>query len=148
MKNDIKKFKIDITQNEVPTSDKLILGGISAVTFAIMASQMLFPVNGEKPVYTTTAVIMEEEEDTRTATIVDLESYELISDGDFMRDDDDFRLRTMDGKEITIPVDSVRIITSEQSMEDAEEVAAEYAGVEGQIIYYGKNASKVLKLTL
>ena len=148
MKNDIKKFKIDITQNEVPTSDKLILGGISAVTFAIMASQMLFPVNGEKPVYTTTAVIMEEEEDNRTATIVDLESYEFISDGDFMRDDDDFRLHTMDGKEITIPVGSVRIITSEQSMEDAEEVAAEYAGEDGQIIYYGKNASKVLKLTL
>ena len=148
MKNDIKKFKIDIIQNEVPTSDKLILGGISAVTFAIMASQMLFPVNGEKPVYTTTAVIMEEEEDNRTATIVDLESYEFISDGDFMRDDDDFRLHTMDGKEITIPVSSVRIITSEQSMEDAEEVAAEYAGEDGQIIYYGKNASKVLKLTL
>lgn len=148
MKNDIKKFKIDITQNEVPTSDKLILGGISVVTFAIMTSQMLFPVNGEKPVYTTTAVIMEEEEDNRTATIVDLESYELISDGNFMRDDDDFRLHTMDGKEITIPVSSVRIITSEQSMTDAEEVAAEYAGEEGQIIYYGKNASKVLKLTL
>ena len=148
MKNDIKKLKIDITQNEVPTSDKLILGGISVVTFAIMTSQMLFPVNGEKPVYTTTAVIMEEEEDNRTATIVDLESYELISDGNFMRDDDDFRLHTMDGKEITIPVSSVRIITSEQSMTDAEEVAAEYAGEEGQIIYYGKNASKVLKLTL
>ena len=148
MKNDIKKLKIDITQNEVPISDKLILGGISAVTFAIMTSQMLFPVNGEKPVYTTTAVIMEEEEDNRTATIVDLESYELISSGDFTRDDDDFRLHTMDGKEITIPVSSVRIITSEQSMTDAEEVAAEYAGEEGQIIYYGKNASKVLKLTL
>lgn len=148
MKNDIKKSKIDITQNEVPTSDKLILGGISVVTFAIMTSQMLFPVNGEKPVYTTTAVIMQEEEDNRTATIVDLESYELISSGDFTRDDDDFRLHTMDGKEITIPVSSVRIITSEQSMTDAEEVAAEYAGEEGQIIYYGKNASKVLKLTL
>ena len=148
MKNDIKKLKIDITQNEVPISDKLILGGISAVTFAIMTSQMLFPVNGEKPVYTTTAVIMQEEEDNRTATIVDLESYELISSGDFTRDDDDFRLHTMDGKEITIPVSSVRIITSEQSMTDAEEVAAEYAGEEGQIIYYGKNASKVLKLTL
>lgn len=148
MKNDIKNFKIDITQNEVPTSDKLILGGIAAVTFAIMTSQMLFTVNGEKPVYTTTAVIMEEEEDNRTATIVDLESYELISDGTFTRDDDDFRLHTMDGKEITIPVSSVRIITSEQSMTDAEEVAAEYAGEEGQIIYYGKNASKVLKLTL
>ena len=148
MKNDIKKLKIDITQNEVPISDKLILGGISAVTFAIMTSQMLFPVNGEKPVYTTTAVIMEEQEDNRTATIVDLESYELISSGDFTRDDDDFRLHTMDGKEITIPVSSVRIITSEQSMTDAEEVAAEYAGEEGQIIYYGKNASKVLKLTL
>ena len=148
MKNDLKKFKINIVQNEVPTSDKLVLGGISAVTFCIMAAQMLFPVNGEKPVYTTTAVIMEEEEDTRTATIVDIESYEFISDGSILRDEDDFRLHTMDGKEITISMDSVAIFTSENSMENAEEFAVDFAGEEGQIIYYGKNASKTLKLTL
>ena len=62
MKNNYDKFKINIVQNEVPTSDKLILGGIAAVSFVIMTSQMLFPVNGEKPVYTTTAIIMEENE--------------------------------------------------------------------------------------
>ena len=148
MKNDINKFKIELVQNEVPTSDKLILGGISAVTFCIMAGQMLFPVNGEKPVYTTTAVIMEEEEDTRTATIVDIESYEFISDGSILRDEDDFRLHTIDGKEITISMNSVAIFTSENSMENAEEFAVDFAGEEGQIIYYGKTASKALKLTL
>lgn len=148
MKNNYDKFKINIVQNEVPTSDKLILGGIAVVTFSIMAAQFLFPVNGEKPIYTTTAIIMEENEDSRTATIVNLESYELISGGDLTRDDDDFRLHTMDGKEITIPVSSVRIITSEDSIVDAEEIALEYAGEEGQIIYYGKDASKSLKLTL
>ena len=148
MKNNYDKFKINIVQNEVPTSDKLILGGIAAVTFAIMTSQMLFPVNGEKPVYTTTAIIMEENENSRTATIVNLESYERINDDNFMSSDDNFTLHTTEGKEIIIPANSVRIITSEDSIVEAEEIALEYAGEEGQIIYYGKNASKALKLSL
>lgn len=139
---------INFCKDEITDSDRRVLEGISALTFVVILSQMIFPLNEEPREFTTTAIIMEETEEAKTATIVNVEFYDKKQDGNFIPEDDIYILYTINGEEITIDATSVRIITSEDSLHQAEEFALEYTCDENQIIYYGKDASKSLKLTL
>lgn len=140
----INKFNENLLRTDYSKVDIRDAAVIVASTAAIGATfcGILFYPSDEKPVYTSTAIIMED----GNATIVDLESYEASEQS--LSRIESWVLHTSNGDNINVDSSSVRILTSENSHEWAEELAEEMVSEGGRITYYGKNTSKTLKLGL
>lgn len=138
MKKESKIINEDfLVENRKETIKKVIIGGISVIAGSALLSSMLYVREEDRPVYTTTAIIME----NGNPTIVDLESYEP-KDRTFTSVDS-WILHTVDGEDIIVDSDNITIITSQNSHELALSHLEEMTKEDGKNI---SNKKMLLKL--
>lgn len=143
MKNESKIINEDLLfKNRNETIKKVIIGGISVIAGSALLSSMIYGREEDRPVYTTTAIIME----NGNPTLVDLESYEPKERT--FTSVDSWILHTVDGEEIIVNSEDITIITSENSHELALSHLEEMTKEDEKNISNKKNAFKTLKLGL
>ena len=143
MKKESKIMNNDLFfENSKETIKKVLIGGISVIAGTAILSSMIYVREEDRPVYTTTAIIME----NGNPTIVDLESYEP-KDRTFTSVDS-WILHTVDGEEIIVDSEDITIITSQNSHELALSRLEEMTNEDGKNISNKKNTFKTLKLGL